>query len=128
MESKNTIYSLARLAKERLKHNDYQMKPQRKIIDNATCFAKYISKTSLQEEKTKKEEKPQNTYEEELYKRVCQIIENKTILNPILSLIDKELFDTLDVEAKQFYINNLNHKYKVLRQRYFKEHAYQFYY
>jgi len=123
--SKGNIYNLAKLAKERLKQNNY-IKSKGNVINNASSFAEYITKhkkcqISSQKVQTKL------SYDEELYKKVCALIENKNTVNPVSYLIDKELFANLDTEAKQFYIHNLTEKYKFMRNRYFKEHPVSLY-
>lgn len=120
VKAKGNIYSLAKLAKERLKQNKYT-KVKGNIINNATSFADYVSKQKI--ENTKKINKSTCiSYDDELYKKVCKLIESKNTSNPVLMLIDKNLFDNLDTEAKQFYISNLTKKYKYMRNRYFREH------
>lgn len=123
--SKGNIYNLAKLAKERLKQNNY-IKTKGNVINNASTFAEYISKHKQSQEKT---QKPQIklSYDEELYKKVCELIESKNTVNPVSYLIDKELFANLDTEAKQFYIHNLTEKYKFMRNRYFREHPVSLY-
>ena len=124
-KTKGNIYSLAKIAKERLKQNNYT-KVCGNVINNSSTFADYISKQNSI--KKIKEEKPKTlSYDEELYKKVCDLIESKNTLNPISSLIDKELFNSLDTEAKQFYINNLTQKYKFMRSRYYREHPLSLY-
>ena len=116
--AKGNIYNLARLAKERLKSNNYSsVKPH--SIDNNKCFFEYIEDTH----ECEKLQKRKTSYDDELYKKVCELIENNNTINPISNLIDKTLFASLDTEAKQFYINNLTQKYKFMRARYFKEHS-----
>ena len=63
--SKGNIYNLAKLAKERLKQNNY-IKTKGNVINNASTFAEYISKHKQSQEKT---QKPQIklSYDEELY-------------------------------------------------------------
>ncbi len=121
VKTKGNIYNLAKLAKERLKQNNYT-KVKGNVINNATTFAEYISKQKVINTQKSNDNKIKVSYDEELYKKVCQIIESKNTVNPISKLIDKEIFSTLDAEAKQFYINNLTQKYKFMRSRYFREH------
>lgn len=120
VKAKGNIYSLAKLARERLKQNNYT-KVSGNIINTATTIANYISK---QKEPNVKEKPHQitTTYDDELYKKVCTLIETNNTSNPISMLIDKQLFSALDTEAKQFYINNLTQKYKYMRTKYFREH------
>lgn len=121
MECENEVhfYDLAKQAKARLRKNNYNVISKDKIINNSRAFSNYISQKRVQAS-AKKVEKPKET-EDELYKKVCKIIESNHVVNPILELIDKQLFDTLSCEAKQIYINNLTQKFKFLRTRYYKE-------
>ncbi|MBQ3048071.1 MAG: hypothetical protein IJD48_03555 [Clostridia bacterium] len=123
--SKGNIYNLAKLAKERLKQNNY-IKTKGNIINNASSFAEYISKHKKNQVLMQKTQQ-KLSYDEELYKKVCVLIESKNTSNPVSCLIDKELFANLDTEAKQFYIHNLTEKYKFMRNRYFKEHPVSLY-
>ena len=89
-----------------------------------TNFKDYIEKST--EDKNRKatvQSVVVNTYDEILYKRVCEIIDKGLDkVNPINELIDKKVFSGLDFEAKQHYISTLNFKYKELKQRYYREH------
>ncbi|NCB48521.1 MAG: hypothetical protein EOM55_02735 [Clostridia bacterium] len=117
------ICTLAKIAKERLKKNNYTNEYKSHGIDNTLCFAKYICQQKrLQEIRPHFEEK-KRTYDEELYQKVCEMIENDSLQNPISALIDKDLFSSLDVEAKQYYINYLSQKFKLLKNKYYKEHT-----
>ena len=121
VKAKGNIYNLAKLAKERMKQNNYT-KVKGNVINNATTFADYISKQKVITTNKKVVNQTRTSYDDELYKKVCNLIETKNTVNPISMLIDKELFSSLDTEAKQFYINNLTQKYKYMRNRYFREH------
>jgi len=126
IKTRGNIYNLAKLAKERLKQNNYT-KVKGNSINNATTFAQYINKQNVIN--TPRAEEKQQTYldyDEVLYKKVCELIESNNTSNPVSLLIDKQLFSGLDAESKQFYINNLTQKYKYLRARYYKEHAVPF--
>lgn len=118
--TKGNIYSLAKLAKERLKQNNY-VKTKVATISTANSFYEYISHKK-DAETISKPISSHLTYDEELYKKVCILLETNDTLNPISRLIDKQLFNSLDVEAKQYYINNLTQKYKYMKNRYYKEH------
>lgn len=124
--AKGNIYNLAKLAKERLKQNNY-IKSKGNVISNATTFAEYISKQKDNAPKAKVMPQQKPSYDEELYKKVCALIESNNTVNPVSQLIDKELFNGLDTEAKQFYIHNLTEKYKFMRSRYFREHPISLY-
>ena len=64
-----------------------------------------------------------NSYEEELYKKVCQIMESDTMLmNPLSKLIDHEVYDVLDENNKQSYILKLSEQYVEMKKRYKSEH------
>ena len=119
-QSKGNIYSLAKLAKERLKQNNY-VKTKVSTISTANSFYEYISHKKS-DEAISKPIASHLSYDEELYKKVCMLLETNYTLNPISHLIDKQLFNSLDVEAKQYYINNLTQKYKYMKNRYYKEH------
>lgn len=120
VKAKGNIYSLAKLARERLKQNNYT-KVSGNVINTASTFANYISKQKDLNTKAKQQQVT-TTYDDELYKKVCVLIESNNTANPISMLIDKQLFSSLDTEAKQFYINNLTQKYKYMRTKYFREH------
>ncbi len=123
VKAKGNIYNLAKIAKERLKKNSYT-KVKGNVINTATTFANYISnKKEISHTKTPEKHITGVSYDEELYKKVCYLIESNNTINPISHLIDKELFATLDTEAKQFYINNLTQKYKYMKNRYYREHS-----
>lgn len=121
VKAKGNIYNLAKLAKERLKKNSYT-KVKGNVINTASTFASYISNKKVVTPIKTPEKQSSVSYDEELYKKVCYLIESHNTLNPISHLIDKELFSTLDAEAKQFYINNLTQKYKFMKNRYYREH------
>ena len=120
--AKGNIYNLAKLAKERLKQNNY-IKTKTSSINNARAFSNYIANKKEETSCIKaKATQKKYSYDEELYKKVCFLIENNQVANPVSLLIDKQLFSSLDPEAKQFYIHNLTEKYKFMKSRYYKEH------
>lgn len=114
------IYDLARKAKERLKKNNYVSHQPPTKMSTSKTFSEYIKTrhTATKVLAPKKETKG----EDEMYLRVCELLRRGHLQNPILSLIDREIFDTLDSEAKQFYIANLTQKFKFMVRRYYKEH------
>ena len=126
MKNQSTIYSLAKVAKDRLKHNNYDKTRERYAFSNSISpFERYLQENKQIKKASEKTEEHivVNNYDEELYKKVCKILSSKDkIINPILELIDKNIFKTLDCEAKQQYLNKLNDKYNELKQRYYKEH------
>ncbi|MBQ3214217.1 MAG: hypothetical protein IJB10_04355, partial [Clostridia bacterium] len=69
--TKGNIYSLAKIAKERLKQNNYS-KVKGNVINNAYTFAEYISKQKKVEKIDTKKPKTLS-YDEELYKKVCDL-------------------------------------------------------
>lgn len=119
----SSLCTLAKIAKERLKKNNYTNECCSHGINNTISLANYIchQKQILENRPCVKEKK--KTYDEGLYQKVCDMIENDDLQNPISMLIDKELFSSLDVEAKQYYINHLSQKFKFLKNRYYKEHC-----
>ena len=112
---------LAKSAKARLRCNSYIAG---QTITKPTNFKDYIEKsTEDKNRKTIVQNVVVNTYDEMLYKKVCEIIDKGLDrVNPINELMDKKVFAGLDFEAKQHYISTLNFKYKELRQRYYREH------
>lgn len=119
MKSKSSfIKQIARDAKNRLKNNNYegcQSQPAPKVNN-----LKFLINTT-----TPKRQPIINCYDELLYKRVCEILDSNSVVNPIGELIDRRIFNGLDSESKQKYINNLNNKFRELKARYFKEHMYE---
>ena len=119
-KSKGSIYSLAKMAKERLKSNNYSRLPQ-KTINNATSIANYISTHKVPAKKIQPTEHKQS-FDETFYQKVCELIESGNTQNPVQQLMDKNFFRSLDTEGKQFYISTLNQKYRIMKMRYIKEH------
>ena len=119
----SNLCTLAKIAKERLKRNNYTNECVNHGINNAICLANYICQQKQILESKPHFEQKKRTYDEELYQKVCEMIEKNELQNPISMLIDKNLFSSLDVEAKQYYINNLFQKFKFLKNKYYKEHS-----
>ena len=125
MKNQSTIYSLAKVAKDRLKHNNYEKTRESYSFNSISPFERYLQENKKQHKNIERHENDivVNSYEEEIYKKVCEILSSKVkVANPILELIDKNVFKTLDAESKQQYINKLTDKYNELKQRYYKEH------
>ena len=122
IDCKNEVhfYDLAKQAKDRLRKNNYNAITKQKVVNNSRAFSDYIVHKREIACNRHVDEKPKSA-DDEMYQKVCRIIENNNIVNPILELIDKEFFDTLDCESKQVYINNLTQKYKFMKTRYFRE-------
>ncbi len=123
LRPRTKICALAKIAKERLRKNDYTAIPSHSGINSALCLANYVSRQKQLCERSFKDEVKKKTYDEELYQKVCQLIENNDLQNPVSALIDKRLFSSLDTEAKQYYINNLAQKFKFLKNKYYQEHS-----
>ncbi len=124
MRNQSSIYNLARVAKDRLKNNNYDKTRDAYGITSISPFERYLQENKQHQKEIVREEKEVivNSYEEELYRKVCDMLSgNIKVANPILELIDKAVFKNLDAEAKQQYLNKLNDKYKQLKQRYYKE-------
>ena len=119
-KTKGNIYSLAKMAKERLRNNNYSKLPQ-KTINNATSIAKYISTHKVSQKPVQKTQKVVS-FDDTFYQRVCEIIETGNTQNPVQQLMDKNFFRSLDTEGKQFYISTLNQKFRIMKMRYIKEH------
>ena len=113
------IKQMAKEAKSRLRTNKYE-----ECKNIASCNASgHLSLTINQV--APKPKVAINAYDEMLYKRVCEILSSNCALNPVGELIDRRIFNGLDSESKQKYINNLNNKFRELKARYFKEHFYE---
>ena len=121
MSNSCQIYDLAKKAKERLKRNNYSI-PKPLQTPCAKTFSDYI-KTRHNNIKVSSTQKQTPKSEDEMYLKVCDLISKGKTQNPVLSLIDKDFFDNLDSEAKQFYIANLTQKFKFLVKRYYREHC-----
>lgn len=66
-----------------------------------------------------------NDKDQALYNKVCKILEeDRIIINPINELIDKKYYDSLSLESKQRYILDLSDKYREMKERYDREHAF----
>lgn len=122
LRPRTKICALAKIAKERLRKNNYSNETSPSGINSALCLANYVNRQKQTCAPCLKEEK-RKTYDEELYQKVCHLIENNHLQNPVSALIDKQLFSSLDTEAKQYYINNLAQKFKFLKNRYYEEHS-----
>lgn len=62
------------------------------------------------------------TKEDEFYKKVVKLLnENEYVLNPIMRLIDHDVYDNLSEIAKQNYIYELTDKYNKMKERYEEE-------
>lgn len=120
MENTNSsLCNLAKLAKQRLKENCYK---QHKIL-----LTKSSTLNTTEESKRQRSNITTiNNKDEFLYQRVCAILSHGKSLNPIGQLIDHNFFRTLSVEAKQRYIVSLTEKFYILKQRYYKEHFYNY--
>lgn len=63
-----------------------------------------------------------NNHDEELYKKVCQILEqDEDVINPVNALIDQSKYEQMDANGRQRYILTLMSKYSELKERYYKE-------
>ena len=62
------------------------------------------------------------TKDDEFYKKVSKLLsENEFVLNPIMRLIDHDVYDKLSDVAKQNYIYELTDKYNEMKKRYEEE-------
>ena len=63
-------------------------------------------------------------HDQELYERVCKmLLSDQVIINPIQELVDKKVYSSLSLEAKQRYIFDLSEKYKAMKIRFEREHG-----
>ncbi len=106
---------------------------RRNIIENATkngqdikvvnefCKRRIINKI--------REMNKTNDLSEEdiMYKKVCEIMSsNEVLLNPLSKLINHDIYDKLNENAKQSYILKLSEQYVKLKERYDNEHKKEF--
>ncbi len=119
---KGGLSELAKNAKQRLKSNNYQHTGNVVSINTAASLQSYIQKPK-QNLKQPTQSSVIASYDDLLYKKVCDILDGKEeVINPVSELIDRKIFNTLEATQKQKYINNLIEKYKQLKQRYYREH------
>lgn len=117
-KTNSNLYSLAKLAKKRLRENSYK--------DNKILLTKSPAPIIIKQPIKTPSITVINNRDEMLYQKVCELLSRGNTLNPVGQLIDQKVFNSLDVEAKQKYIYNLTEKYKELKLRYYKEHPYNF--
>lgn len=99
---KGRLYFLAKDAKSRMKNFNKEKSIFEQIPYAKACFG---------------------VQEQELYNKVCKLLErDEIIVNPIKELVDYKYYNTLSIEAKQKYIFDLSEKYKIMKERYEKEH------
>lgn len=98
---KGKLYFLARDAKSRMRNYNKE-----KSVFEQLPYAKTFS-----------------AHDQELYERVCKmLLSDQVIINPIQELVDKKVYSTLSLEAKQRYIFDLSEKYKEMKMRFEREH------
>ena len=123
-----SLDNLIRRAKERLRKNIYEESTRDKVLKSSHSFAKYLEKNHKKAvvNAVKKVEEDTNytQFDDKMYYKICDMLSRGvSVQNPILELMDKNIFENLDHESKQFYLNRLAEKYKLLRTRYYKEHG-----
>ena len=64
--------------------------------------------------------------EDELfYLKVCELLESQEVItNPLGRLADEEVLATLTNEAKQYYMLEISHKYKKMKERFERERVF----
>ena len=98
---KGKLYFLARDAKSRMRNYNKE-----KSVFEQLTYAKTF-----------------NAHDQELYERVCKILlSDQVIISPIQELVDKKVYSSLSLEAKQRYIFDLSEKYKEMKLRFEREH------
>ena len=99
---KGRLYFLAKDAKSRMKNFNKEKSIFEQIPYAKACFG---------------------VEEQELYLKVCKLLSKEEIVvNPIRELVDYKYYNTLSLESKQKYIFDLSEKYKLMKERYEKEH------
>lgn len=117
--SKRNICDYAKRAKMRMMNNSYLASSG--TIDTEKCLASFLSnhKTAKTTIQTKKDT---TINEDAMFKKVCEILDSGNLSNPVSLLIDRDVFNSLDREAKQFYIYNLTQKFNYFKNKYFETH------
>ena len=77
---KGNIYSLARVAKERLKQNNYTKTNSTKI-NNASSFVTYISNQKKSKQEITKQKVIDSSYDEKLYQKLLPVLSLVNILS-----------------------------------------------
>ena len=125
------LKTYAKEARKRLKNGfwDTTNAERKMIIQNAlengqnVKVVEEMCKRKIENKIKSLQNSNKNSYEEELYKKVCQIMESDTMLmNPLSKLIDHEVYDVLDENNKQSYILKLSEQYVEMKKRYKSEH------
>ena len=125
---KGELRLLALNAKRRMKDGYWQKTNVQRInaMENMRAMGKsvmvaqnyYINKLSTElYGKSKIQSEDDN-----LYRKVCKILDDcSDVTNPIGLLVDREVYDKLDSNAKQRYVFKLADKYRTLKERYYME-------
>lgn len=109
----NQLKFLANLAKQRLMHKDYDVKPEINrnrassyFIQNARALQKLKAETNYITIK--------NEEDHEFVENVKRLL-NEDCYNPLGRLSDNNYFQTLNSAQKEFYILNLSEKYNKVK-------------
>lgn len=125
----------ARDARKRLKKGFWEeaIEEKKEIMDKAVESgqdlhrAEEMAKRKIAGKIQSMEKKNKVDETEELYKKVCKMMDEDTIAtNPLAQLIDYSVFDNLDDNAKQVYILKLSTQYSEMKKRYNSEHGNDF--
>lgn len=124
------IKKRAMLAKKRMKMGYWQKLQQEKseMLKNMSGSEEDKKLASeVQREKYKRDvnramNKNKSDNDEVMYQKIKEMLdENECVLNPIGTLIDQQLYSSMDEPNKQRYVLELAAKYRELRERYYRE-------
>jgi len=119
----------ALLAKQRMKMGYWQemMKKREAMLNKAggcnnAHAVRQVQRAEIARDANVIINNPLINRDESLFIKVKEILdEDEFVANPIGRLVDSERLVDMDDAAKQRYILELSHKYKELKERYYKE-------
>ena len=121
----------ALLAKQRMRMGYWQSvqeKREKKLaelgVDNSETIelVRDMQKAQIRREGNLALGSNQEIQDEALYEKVCALLSSTAVItNPLATLIDKELYDSMDESNKQRYILQLSKKFCTMKARYYSE-------
>lgn len=129
MEGVKSLKDYAKEAKKRLKSSFWQEYKQKVEDESKRAEIDGTSKSKVVEyyqNKAKLSIRGVNTENEEFYSKVKEILDTFGDVSDALGrLTDKESFNSLSYEGKQRYMLELSNKYRLAKERYYKEKEYE---
>ncbi len=129
MEGVKSLKDYAKEAKKRLKSSFWQEYKQKVEDESKRAEMDGTSKSKVVEyyqNKAKVSIRGVKTEDEEFYIKVKNILDVYGDVSDALGrLTDKEYYNSLSYEAKQRYMLELSNKYRLAKERYYKEKEYE---